>query len=137
MTNAVLGSSPACDGRQQGGTSVEVALLVPVAMLLILFVLQVCLWAHAANIVSAAASEGAQSASINGGSSSAALDSAQALIHSSGGSVARAPSVTVVRDAGDVVEVEVAATAESIIPWMHLRVDATRGAAIQEFREGE
>lgn len=112
----------------------EVVILTPAAMIVILFVLQACLWAHAGNIVQDAASQGVEAASFQGGSAAAGRATALQLISSSGRNAVADPSVQVSDLPGQVVEIHVVGSAESIVPWLHLGVSATRTAPLQEFR---
>ena len=114
---------------------VESVVLVPVAMMVILLVVQICLWAHAATLVQSAATTGEQAATSLGGSSTAGQIAAQAELSLTAHSVIVDPSVRSRDPSGQVVEIEVSGTAESIIPWLHLPVSATRDGIRQEFRE--
>jgi Flp pilus assembly protein TadG len=123
--------------REEGASAVETALVIPVVMLILLFVLQACLWAHAANLVSAAAAQGAQSASLNGGSGVIAADSAKALLQSSGRSVVTDVGVQTLPGPDGEVFVRVTGRSEAILPWLTLNVASSRSGVVQEFRQGE
>jgi hypothetical protein len=121
--------------NSEGSAVVESVVLVPVAMMVILLVVQICLWAHAATLVQSAATTGEQAATSLGGSSTAGQIAAQAELSLTAHSVIVDPSVRSRDLSGQVVEIEVSGTAESIIPWLHLPVSATRDGIRQEFRE--
>lgn len=120
---------------EEGSGTVEAVVLVPVAMVTLFFVLQACLWAHAANLVSAGAAEGVQAASVDGGSPTAASATARSLLAASGRNVVTGVTVLTTTAAGGQVEVKVSGRAETLLPWLHLSVSSTRRATIQEFRE--
>ncbi len=122
-------------GDERGSTVVEAVLLIPVALVLILFVVQACLWAHAAQVVESAAAQGVQVAVDLGGTPEQGIDSARAFMATDRSIMA--PEVSVLSLPGDQVQVEVSATAASIVPWLHLGVTATRRGTVQEFRSDE
>ena len=119
----------------EGSAVVESVVLVPVAMMIVLLVVQICLWAHAATLVQSAATTGEQAATSLGGSSSAGQIAAQVELSLTAHGVIVDPSVRSEDLSGDVVEIRVSGTTESIIPWLHLPVSATRDGIRQEFRE--
>jgi TadE-like protein len=114
---------------------VEAAIVVPAAMMLIFLVVQACLWAYASSLVSAAADRGVQAASVDGGSLSGGVDEARAELSQSTGHEVVDPSVRAALLPGDLVEVSVSGTAESLIPGLHLQVSAVRSEPKQEFRD--
>ncbi len=120
---------------QSGSTVAEVAVLIPIAMLVVLFAVQMCIWAHAATLVQDAADQGGQVATEAGSSLSAGVSQANSFLTNSAGSVVVEPSVVITRMPGDLVRTSVTGDAESIIPWLHLPVSAVRVGSLQEFRE--
>ena len=114
---------------------IEAAIAVPAAMLLVFLVIQACLWAQASNLVASAADQGAQAASLQGGTLSDGVHSARTALAQSGGHEVTDPSVRATLMPGDVVEVEVSGAAESLIPGIHLVVSAVRSEPKQEFRD--
>ncbi len=130
-----MGARLAGHRREQDGSAVvEAVILVPAIMILLLFVVQACLWAHAASVVQAAAQQGEQTASGLGGSTAAGEASARSFLASTGGGSVQAPSVHAQVFPGDMVAVQISASAESIIPGLHLEVSAVRTGPRQEFR---
>jgi hypothetical protein len=101
-------------------------------MLIILFAIQACLWLRADQLVQSSAADGQQAAADVGGSPATGVAAAeQDLATNTAVSDAHVSSEV---SAGDFVEIDVSATAESIVPWLHLQVSATRRGPIQEFR---
>lgn len=115
----------------------EAAIVIPVAMILILFVVQGCLWAHADALVQSAAAAGQQAAADLGGSTDAGVGQARQFLASTGPDVVHGVSVSVGIVGQDDVEVQVAGSVESIVPWLHPTVRAVRRGPIQEFRSSE
>jgi hypothetical protein len=122
--------------RGDDGSVVEAAIAIPAAMLVILVSVQACLWAHASNLVQAAATRGDQVACIEGGSLAAGIAEAQLALVSTASQVVKAPLVDASLMPGDEIQMRVTGVAESIIPGLHLSVSAVRVGARQEFRVG-
>jgi hypothetical protein len=120
---------------ERGSTAVETTVIVPVAMVVVMLVVQMCLWAHAGTLVQGAANVGDQAATSLGGSPATGVMEARQELMATGSEVVTAPSVQVQRLPGGQVEVTVSGDSESIIPWLHLPVSATRIGVSQEFRE--
>lgn len=118
-----------------GSVAVESVVVVPVAMMIVLLVVQVCLWAHAAALVQSAANTGELAATALGGSSTAGEIEAQTQLATTASKVVVHPTVHVQVLPGGIVEVTVSGETESILPWLRLPVSATRVGLIQEFRE--
>jgi Flp pilus assembly protein TadG len=112
---------------------VEVAVLVPVLMVLVLAVIQFALWAHAASVVQSAAAEGSQVARDVGGSAGAGEIRAQAAVSRLGSAVVQSPQVHAFRDT-DSAGVSVRAVAEPILPFLRFTVSATSSGPTQRFR---
>jgi hypothetical protein len=113
---------------------VESVVIVPVAMVIVLLAVQVCLWAHAATLVQGAATAGEQAATVVGGSPAAGQMEAREELTATASQVVVDPTVRAQVMGGGVVEVTVSGTAEAIIPWLRLPVSATRTGLSQEFR---
>ena len=114
---------------------VEAVLVVPVMMLLLLVVVQFALWAHAAQVVQLAASEGDQAARTVGGGVAAGQARADAVLAASGSTVTSA-SAAVSLEPSERSEVKVTVTgrAEAVLPWLNLPVSATQVGPLQQFR---
>jgi hypothetical protein len=113
---------------------VESAVIVPVAMLIVLLAVQVCLWAHAATLVQGAATAGEQAATVFGGSPATGQTEAREELAATASQVVVDPTVHAQAMAGGVVQIKVSGTTEAIIPWLRLPVSATRSGLSQEFR---
>jgi hypothetical protein len=109
--------------------------LVPIAMMIVLLVVQLCLWAHASTLAQEAATVGEQSASAMGGSPATGQMEARQQLSATARNLVIDPSVQAQTLAGGIVEIKVSGVSESIIPWIHLPVSATRVGLSQEFRE--
>jgi hypothetical protein len=120
---------------ERGSTVVEVAVLIPIAMFVVLFVIQACIWAHAATLVQNAAAQGDQAATVAGGSPSEGVAQARGLLFATARQIVIGPSVEVTLLPGDMVRLRVTGSAESIIPGIRFPVSAVRVGALQEFRE--
>ena len=107
--------------------------MVPVMMLVVVVVVQFALWAHAAQVVQLAASEGDRAARTMGGGPGAGRSGAESVLVSEG-SVVTSGSATVSVRPGAQVAVTVTGQAESILPWLRLPVSATQVGPVQEFR---
>jgi hypothetical protein len=105
-------------------------------MLLLLLVVQFTLWAHAAQTVQLAASDGDRTATSFGGSSSLGAAQARSILGGNGSDVfSSSVSVTVLP--GDLVLITVTGHADTIFPGLSLPVSATQVGPIQEFRTSE
>ncbi len=102
-------------------------------MVIILIVVQLALWAHAAQVVQLAASEGDRAARSAGSSAGAGRLGAEAVL-ASAGSVVTSSSTSVAILPGEQVEVTVEGRAESVLPWLRLPVSATQVGPLQQFR---
>jgi Flp pilus assembly protein TadG len=121
---------------EEGSTVVEAVLLVPVLMVVLLLVIQCALWAHAAQVVQLAASEGDQVARSQGGGTGAGAAEARSVTDGPGSDLQTA-SVAVDVMADDVARVTVTGRALSIVPGLSLHVTSVEIGPIQEFRGSE
>ena len=125
-------------GRDESGsTVVETAVLIPVAMLIVMFVVQACIWAHAETLVENAVDQGEQVATTANSSLSAGVSAADHLLSETAGEMVVAPSTEVTRLPGDMVHFEITGNAESILPGFHFPVSAVQVGPVQEFRGSE
>lgn len=123
-----------CDDR--GSTVVESVLIVPVAMLLLLLVIQFALWAHAAQAAHTAASEGDRVALAQGGGTVAAINQAELVLRAAGSDL-QSSKIVVTLLPGDQEQVSVTGRATSILPGFQLRVSSVEVGPVQEFRSAE
>jgi TadE-like protein len=123
-------------GSDRASVVIEAVLIVPVLMVLLLLVVQFVLWAHAAQVVQLAASEGDRAAQSINGSTALGAERARSILRVNGSDVLSS-SVSVSVLAGDVAKITVTGRAESILPGLSLPVSATQVGPIQEFRSSE
>ena len=119
----------------EGSTAVEAVVIIPVAMMVVFVVVQLCLWAHAGTLVQAAATAGEQAATSVGGSPAAGQTEARTELVDTASRIVVDPSVRAQALIGGQIEVTVSGNTETIIPWLRLPVSATRIGVSQEFRE--
>ena len=112
------------------------AIVIPALMLILVTLIQCALWAHAAQIVQLAASEGDRTArSLEGGPSQGVIQ-ARTILRQSGSDLASSrASVTVM--SGDEVRFTVTGAAVSLLPGISLPVSAVDVGPMQEFRSSE
>lgn len=120
---------------EPGSAAIEAVVIVPIAMIVVLFAVQMALWAHAAALVQNAASAGEEAACALGGSPTAGVSQARAVLSESASQLVVDPSVVVAQLPGASVKMTVSGSAEAILPWVHLPVYATRIGTVQQFRE--
>jgi len=121
---------------ERGSTSVEAVVVLPCAMIVLLFAVQACLWAHAATMAEYAASRGEQLATLDGSSTQAGIDEAAGVLANSASAVVSDPTVQAQRLPGDRMEIRVNGYAESLLPGVRLPVSAVRFGVVQRFRVG-
>jgi hypothetical protein len=105
-------------------------------MVVLLVVVQFCLWMHATQVAQLAASEGDRVARSYGGGPTAGTNSAQAVLHGPGSDVAGS-SVTVAFLPGDSEVLRVTGQATSVVPGLSFTVSASAVGPVQQFRGSE
>jgi len=120
-------------GRERGGATVELAIAVPLLLLLVFGVIQFALWAHAVHVADSVAAQALAAARVEGGSASAGQAQAVAVLDHIGRAVLVDPRVAVTRTS-DAARVEVRGTAEAIIPGLRLPVRAQAEGPVERFR---
>lgn len=122
-------------GDERGSAVVEVAVLLPVVLTVLLALFQVAVIAHANQVATAAAREGARVARSEGGSTAAGKARAQQVLKALGGSKAAKAivdaDVTASRDSDGVV-VEVRGRAPSFVG--SFSVYGKAGGPVERFR---
>lgn len=113
--------------------SAELVVATPLLLLLVLAIVQFALWQHAVHVASAAAQEGARSARLEGGSTTAGQARAESLLGSLGRTTLADPNVTVRLD-GERARVEVSGYASSVLPFLRLPVRAASEGPLETFR---
>jgi len=123
--------------RDDSGSSlVELVLLVPVIMVLLLLAVQCALWAHAAQVVQLAASEGDRAARSLGGGPGTGTSVAESVTGAPGSDVTHA-TVSVTLLPGDAERMAVSGHALAIISGLSFPVSAAVSGPLQEFRGSE
>lgn len=110
-------------------------MIIPVAMMVVFLVVQLCLWAYAGTLVQAAATAGEQAATAVGGSPAVGQMEARTELTETASKIVVDPSAQAQVLIGGQIEVTVSGNTETIIPWLRLPVSATRVGISQEFRE--
>ncbi|MEV5542042.1 TadE/TadG family type IV pilus assembly protein [Saccharopolyspora shandongensis] len=134
MTTPLHHTKPtaAPSGRDTGSVAVELAVLAPLALILLLTVLQAGLWWHTRTLCHSAAQQGVQAARTVSGTTGDAHTAATNFLNRAGGLVGD-PVVSATVDARQ-VRVQVAATAPRILPIPGLdRVEQEARAAKERF----
>lgn len=103
-------------------------------MVLLFAAVQGALWAHAGQLVQAAAAQGVRAAGLSGGAPSVARQGALSFLARSGAHTVTGVQVSTSDASGSGVTVTVTGRAESILPWFHLDVGASRVGTVQTFR---
>ncbi|HEV3281020.1 MAG TPA: TadE/TadG family type IV pilus assembly protein [Acidimicrobiales bacterium] len=114
----------------------EAVIIVPVMMLILVVVVQMALWAHAAQVARLAASEGDRVAQSAGAGAAVGVNRARAVLTAPGSDVESANAVALLLP-DDQISVTVTGRALSLLPGISLPVSATQIGPVQEFRASE
>lgn len=120
---------PRLDERGQ----TELVIVFPVAMLLVLLLLQAALWFLGRSVAQDAAQDGARAAALLGGSPAAGEQAAKADLAQLAGPMLSSTSVSATRSTGR-AQVTVTGRAESLLPGFSLTVSASAAEPTEEFR---
>ena len=118
---------------QQGSTSVEVTIAVPVLLLLIMLVVQFGLWYHAQHVVRAAADQGLRVARDPGRPPVSGRDRASQFLDQAGGRLVEDRQVTATR-AVDTARVSVTGRVVAVVPGLRLPLRAVATGPVERFR---
>ena len=120
------------DARPDGGfSSIEFALLAPVAFLGVMMVIQVALWAHTRNLAQAAVHEIAVSRAFDSGPDDGVMN-AYGLDRLEG---VQLETTTIANTSGpDQIQVRLRGTYRGLISFIALPVDATASVPFERFR---
>jgi Flp pilus assembly protein TadG len=118
--------------EESGVATVEAVLVFPVVLLLLMVVFQFALWYHAYEVATAAAQDGARAARVVGGTAQAGADRANTLLDQSARTLLQHRQVIASRSLSD-ARVEVHAVCISLIPGLHLPVDAVADSSTERF----
>jgi Flp pilus assembly protein TadG len=116
--------------RDDGLTSTELAVLMPVVIALVLTPIQIGLWWHASQVADAAAREAVDAAQVEGAGEADGREAAERFLTAAGN--LNAPTVTVTRTT-DVVTVEVVGRAPRLIPGLDWQVTAVAVGPVERF----
>jgi Flp pilus assembly protein TadG len=111
-------------GRERGSASVEITLAAPLAIFLLLLIVQYAMWAHATHVAQAAANQGVQAARVYGGSQQAGQADTQMVLDQMAGTVLTGTSVNVQVTAAEAT-VTVTGHAMAVIPGLSVPVHAS------------
>lgn len=114
----------------RGLTSTELAVLMPVVIIMVLVPIQVGLWWHASQIADAAAREAVDAAQVETASQDDGVSAAERFLNAAGSM--QASSVGVTRTV-DTVTVEVSGRAPQVIPGFDWQVTATAVGQVERF----
>ena len=120
------------DAHRDGGfSSIEFALLAPVAFLGVMMVIQVALWAHARNLAQAAVHEIAVSRAFDSGPDDTVVN-AYGLDRLEG---VQLETTTIANATGpDLIRVRLRGTYRGVVSFIALPVDATASVPFERFR---
>jgi len=113
--------------------SVELAVMTPLLMLVLLFIVQAAVTMHAQHIAQAAASRALAQARADGGTAAAGQARAESVLAAIGGKTLNGTSVSVTRD-GATVRVVVKGSSASVVPGMHPGVEAVVSGPVEVFK---
>ena len=117
-------------GQDQGLTSTEVAVLMPVVIALVLVPFQVGLWWHASQVADAAAREAVDVAQVEGATEADGVAAARRFLDAAGNLTD--PEVTVTRTT-DTVTVEVTGRAPKLLPGYDWQVTSQAVGPVERF----
>jgi Flp pilus assembly protein TadG len=112
--------------------STELALVMPLLLMTVLFVVQAGLWMHATHIAQAAATRAAATAASYQGSAHDGQQAATDTLTALGSTVLTRPSVTVTRTATQ-VRVEVQGAAATVVPGTRWKTRAVVVRQVERF----
>jgi len=113
--------------RDDGSTTVEMAVLFPILLVLLLTVVQAGMWWHARNLALAAAQAGVQVARTTTGTTDAAEEAARSYLDRAGGSATTDATVHASLTAEE-AQVAVSATAPRVLPIPGLEITINQTA---------
>jgi Flp pilus assembly protein TadG len=109
--------------RDAGGATTELAIAMPLVMLIIMFIVQAGVWMHATHVAQAAATRAANAAAAYQASAATGQTAGTETLQAIGDGVLNSPSVSVTRTATE-VRAEVVGTAAPVVPGVHWKVRA-------------
>lgn len=116
--------------REDGSSTTELVLLMPVVLLLVMLVVQFGLWMHARQVVLSAAQEALSVAQQMSAASDAGKDRAEEFLAQAGG--IRDPAVVVSRDT-TTATASVTGVTPAVVPGLNLGVSAVVAGPLERF----
>ena len=126
-------SRPRRGRGERGAATTELVIATPALLFLLLLVVHVGLWFHAAHVASAAAQEGARAARNEGGTDAAGERAAQQLLDELGAKLVLDSAVDVRRGPQEVVAV-VTGHGPPVVPFLELPIRAESRGPVERFR---
>ena len=120
----------------RGAATTEVVLLTPVLLFLVLAIVQFGLWYHAQHVANAAAEQGLDTTSANGGTADAGRARAEEFLARAAPTLIEDVVVVTSRE-DDVATVEITGTAVAVIPGFTLTVHAEGSSPVERFYEDD
>jgi len=118
---------------EEGSSVVELVLLTPMLMLFVFTIIQIALWYHAKQVVTAAAQEGARTARQEGATAVQGRTAALSYVTNVGGQAVVTPTAVVTRTT-TTVTVVVQGKSVKLVPGLNLDVVGRSNAAVEGFR---
>lgn len=119
----------------RGAVSTQLAVAIPLLMLLILLIAQFALWAHATHFAQAAASQALSAARVQGGTAGTGQAAARSVLTQLGDSVLKDGHAEVTRGP-ETTTVDVRGTVTQIVPFLALPVRARSAGPTERFVAG-
>jgi Flp pilus assembly protein TadG len=120
-------------GDEQGSTTTEVVLLVPVLLFLVMLVVEFGLWFHAQHVAQAAADEGARAAKVEGRTSADGAARANGFLDQAASDLLEDRTVDANRTT-ELSSVTVRGHVVGVVPGLHLAVRAQATDPVERFR---
>ncbi|WP_068929218.1 TadE/TadG family type IV pilus assembly protein [Planobispora rosea] len=117
----------------RGAATAETAVAFPLALVLVLLVVQFGVWQHAVHVAEVTAAEALASARVSGAGAGDGQAKASLLLSQLGRSVLHDARASVSR-AADTARVEVSGVAQSVVPFLRLPVEAVATGPVERFR---
>lgn len=118
-----------------GAATTELAIAMPLLLLIVMFIVQAGVWMHATHVAQAAATRAASAAAAYTGSAAAGRTAAAETLAALGDGVLKDPVVTVTRTATE-VRVEIVGTAATVVPGIRWTARALVVRPVERFVPG-
>ncbi|RZU48779.1 TadE-like protein [Krasilnikovia cinnamomea] len=115
-----------------GGATAELAIAMPLLLLIVMVVIQAGVWMHATHIAQAAATRAASTAAAYQSSAGAGQGAGRDTLAAIGSGVLKNPQVSVTRTATE-VRVHITGTTETLVPGIHWRVSTVVARPVERW----